>query len=117
MLGTGPDGGTECRCGNSGSINSFREAILDTIKTEKLTEEAAMRILRAARERTKELNVLVSIAAVDDGAHLMTFRRTDGARLHTVRVAIAKARSSALTRSPRSALSQEVLASAREPEI
>lgn len=73
---------------------------MKTVAAVKLTEEGVMSILQAAREKAKSMKVIVSIAIVDDGGHLMAFVRSDEARLHTVPVAIAKARSAALTRNP-----------------
>jgi glc operon protein GlcG len=57
-------------------------------------------VLAAAQKRAAELNVPMDIAVVDDGGHLMSFARMDGAKLSSVKIAIAKARSSALRRLP-----------------
>jgi len=73
---------------------------MKTIPSMKLGEEGAMAIIQAALQKAHSMKVTVSIAVVDDGAHLVAFARTDGARLHTVPVALSKARSAALTRSP-----------------
>ncbi|HEY2986910.1 MAG TPA: heme-binding protein [Candidatus Binatia bacterium] len=73
---------------------------MKTTATLKLTQEGAMSIVEAAMKKAQAMKLTVSIAVVDDGGHLMAFLRTDGARLHTVAIAQAKARSAALTRSP-----------------
>ena len=73
---------------------------MKTVASMKLTEEGAMTILQSAMQKARAMKVTVSIAVVDDGAHLMAFTRADGARLHTVPIAMAKARSAALTRNP-----------------
>ena len=73
---------------------------MKTVPSLKLTEEGAATILQAALQKAKSMKVIVSIAVVDDGGHLLAFMRNDGARLHTVPVALAKARSAALTRNP-----------------
>jgi glc operon protein GlcG len=75
-------------------------AHMKTTASVRLTEEGVKSILEAALEKARSMNVIVSIAIVDDGGHLLAFMRKDGARLHTAPVAIAKARSAALTRSP-----------------
>lgn len=68
--------------------------------TPRLTLEGAQAVLAAAQKRAGELNVPMNIAVVDDGGHLMAFARMDGAKLSSVKIAIAKARSSALRRLP-----------------
>jgi glc operon protein GlcG len=68
--------------------------------TPRLTLEGAQAVLAAAQKRAGELNVPMDIAVVDDGGHLMAFARMDGAKLSSVKIAIAKARSSALRRLP-----------------
>lgn len=73
---------------------------MKTISSLKLTEEGAMAILEAAREKARSMKLQVSIAVMDEGGHLLAFARGDGARLHTVPIAMAKARSAALTRNP-----------------
>ncbi len=71
---------------------------MKTVTTVKLTEEGAMTILSAALEKARGLGLPASIAVVDDGGHLLSFARTDGAELYTVPIAIAKGRSAAFTR-------------------
>ncbi|MBI2090549.1 MAG: heme-binding protein [Deltaproteobacteria bacterium] len=73
---------------------------MKTASSVRVTEEGVRSILQAALDKAKSMKVIVSIAIVDDGGHLLAFMRNDGARLHTVPVAIAKARSAALTRNP-----------------
>jgi len=65
-----------------------------------LTLEGARAVIAAAEQRAIEIGVPMDIAVVDDGGHLVTFARMDGAKLSSVKIAIAKARSSALRRQP-----------------
>jgi glc operon protein GlcG len=46
----------------------------------KLTLSGAETILRAARAKAEEMQLKVNIAIVDDGGHLISFARMDGAR-------------------------------------
>ncbi len=48
--------------------------------------------VRAAFEKARDLGVPVSIAVVDAGAHLVTFRRMDGACLASIDLAVGKAK-------------------------
>ena len=66
----------------------------------KLSMEGAKKVLDAALAGAKETGRPVSVAVVDDGGNLMAFTRTDDAELYTIKIAIAKARSAALTRFP-----------------
>ncbi len=66
----------------------------------KLTMEGAWKVLEAALTGVKDTGRPVSIAVVDEGGHLMAFTRTDDAELYSIQIAIAKARSAALTRFP-----------------
>jgi glc operon protein GlcG len=66
----------------------------------KLTLEGSRAVLAAAERRAAEINVPMNIAVVDDGGHLLTFSRMDGAKLSSVRIAINKANSSAIRRKP-----------------
>ena len=73
---------------------------MDTVASKKLTREGAMKVLAAAVERAHALNSHVSIAVVDDGAHLIAFTRSEKAELYSIAIAQAKAKSAALTRFP-----------------
>lgn len=73
---------------------------MKTVAALKLSQEGTMSILHSALEKARAMKVAVSVAIVDDGGHLLGFMRNDGAKLHSVPVAIAKARSAALTRNP-----------------
>lgn len=66
----------------------------------KLTQQAAMDILNQTFEAAKQTGRPVSVAVVDEGGHLLAFSRSDHAELYTVRIALAKARTAALTRHP-----------------
>jgi glc operon protein GlcG len=73
---------------------------MDTFTALKLTREGAMKVLEAAIEGAKVTGRPVSVAVVDDGGHLIAFSRTDNIELYSISIAIAKARSAALTRFP-----------------
>ena len=66
----------------------------------KLSQKGAMKVLETAVAGAKETGRPVSVAVVDEGGHLMAFTRTDDAELYSIQIAIAKARSAALTRCP-----------------
>ncbi|SDG13574.1 GlcG/HbpS family heme-binding protein [Phytopseudomonas seleniipraecipitans] len=57
-------------------------------------------LLDAALAEAGRNEWLVSIAVVDDGGHLLAFRRLPGATPSSAQIAIDKARSAALTRRP-----------------
>lgn len=57
-------------------------------------------ILDAATTEALRNDWAVSIALVDDGGHLLAFRRLSGATPSSAQIAIDKARSAALTRRP-----------------
>ena len=66
----------------------------------KLTQQAAMGILKQTLEAAKVTGRPVSVAVVDEGGHLLAFSRSDHAELYTIQIALAKARTAALTRHP-----------------
>lgn len=66
----------------------------------KLTLEGAKAIADGAERRAREIRVPMNIAVVDDGGHLMTFIRMDGAKLSSIQIAILKAHASAIRRKP-----------------
>ncbi|AYF88151.1 heme-degrading [compost metagenome] len=57
-------------------------------------------MLNAAAKEAQENGWGVSIAVVDEGGHLLAFRRLPGATPSSAQIAIDKARSAALTRRP-----------------
>lgn len=61
-----------------------------------LTNKYCQQILARAELRAGELGVSACISIVDAGAHLMAFRRMDGAALGPIDVSQRKARTSAL---------------------
>jgi glc operon protein GlcG len=69
---------------------------VNAINALKLSQEGASTALKAALEKAKNMKVSISVAVVDEGGHLLTFTRTDGVRLYTINISIAKARSAAL---------------------
>lgn len=73
---------------------------LVTRNNPKLTLEGARAVLAAAERRAQEIGVPMDIAVVDDGGHLLAFIRMDGAKLSSVQIAITKAESAAIRRTP-----------------
>ncbi|MBD0399816.1 MULTISPECIES: heme-binding protein [unclassified Flammeovirga] len=57
-----------------------------------ITDEEALRIILAAKQKAKESNVLVNIAVTDAGANLKAFIRMDESYLGSIDVAIKKAK-------------------------
>ena len=70
---------------------------MKTIPSFKLTQEGCEIIVTAALDKAKELKQVVSIAVVDSGGHLFAFKRMTNGRTHNTLLALAKARSAALT--------------------
>jgi uncharacterized protein GlcG (DUF336 family) len=62
----------------------------------KLTEEGAKAVMSAAERRAREIGTPMNIAIMDEGGFLLAFSRMDGAKVSSVRFAIAKARASAI---------------------
>ncbi|WP_264312416.1 GlcG/HbpS family heme-binding protein [Pseudomonas putida] len=65
-----------------------------------LDRHQAETLLDAAEQEAQRNDWAVSIAVVDDGGHLLAFRRLQGASASSTQLAIDKARCSALTRRP-----------------
>ena len=59
-----------------------------------------MEILQQTLAAAKETGRPVSVAVVDDGGHLLAFSRSDHAESYTIQIALAKARTAAMTRHP-----------------
>merc|ERR1719347_272893 len=57
-----------------------------------VTSETALKLIKAAEEKSKELGVKMNIAVVDTGANLVGFLRMDDAWLGSVDIAIKKAK-------------------------
>jgi glc operon protein GlcG len=66
----------------------------------RLTLEGGRAILAAAEKKAHEIKVPMNIAVVDEGGHLLVFARMDGVKLSSIEVALTKAMSAALRRSP-----------------
>ena len=60
-------------------------------------EQEIAALQRRYEEKAKELKQIVSIAVVDSGGHLFSFKRMTNGRTHNTMIALAKARSAALT--------------------
>jgi uncharacterized protein GlcG (DUF336 family) len=63
----------------------------DTVNLPQLTEAGAVKVIDAARSKAAAMGVPQSIAVVDTGGNLRAFRRMDGAKIHSVETAQAKA--------------------------
>ena len=61
-----------------------------------LSSQTARQLIEAAEYKAQQMGINVSIAVVDSGAHLLEFRRMDGAILGSADVAQRKARTCAL---------------------
>jgi glc operon protein GlcG len=66
----------------------------------RLTLEGARTIIVAATEQAATMNIKVNIAVVDDGGHLLSFDRMNGARPASGYTAITKATTAATFRQP-----------------
>lgn len=66
----------------------------------KLTLEGAHAVLSAAQRHAVEIRCPVNIAIVDDGAHLLSFERMDGAKPSSIAIALVKAQAAAMRRAP-----------------
>lgn len=66
----------------------------------RLTLAGARAILAAAEKKAQAIKVPMNIAVVDDGGHLLVFARMDGVKLSSIAVALTKAVSAALRRTP-----------------
>ena len=66
----------------------------------RLTLEGARAILAAAEGKAREIKIPQNIAIVDEGGHLLVFARMDGVKLSSIEVALTKAISAALRRTP-----------------
>jgi len=73
----------------------------------KLTQEGAQVLLNGALQHAREMNIKVCVAIVDDSALLLNFHRQDGARISSISIAMTKAESAALRRSPTQPIGQE----------
>jgi glc operon protein GlcG len=78
----------------------------------RLTLEGARTILAAAESQARAIKVPQNIAVVDEGGHLLVFARMDGVKLSSIEVALTKAMSAALRRTPTGPSP-----SAREPSV
>jgi glc operon protein GlcG len=66
----------------------------------RLNLAGAERVLEAALDKARAMKVKVNVAVVDDGGHLVSFARMDGARPGSGYTAMTKASAAALMRMP-----------------
>ena len=71
-----------------------------------LSLEAANKIIAGAMIEAKANNWSVDIAIVDEGGHLLSFQRMDGASIGAIDAAIGKARTSSIYRRPTKVLEE-----------
>ena len=71
-----------------------------------LSLEAANKIIAGAIIEAKANSWSVDIAIVDEGGHLLSFQRMDGASIGAIDAAIGKARTSSIYRRPTKALEE-----------
>jgi glc operon protein GlcG len=71
-----------------------------------LSLEAANKIIAGAIAEARANNWLVDIAVVDEGGHLLSFQRMDGALIGSIDVAIGKARTASLFKRPTKVLEE-----------
>lgn len=64
----------------------------------KLSEENVVQLLDAALSKGRDLGILISIAVVDAGGHLLGFRRHDHAEIVSIRLAQDKAYTALINR-------------------
>lgn len=77
-----------------------------------LTLDDVQKIAAASEAEAKKNGWNVCIAITDDGGHLLHFQRLDGAPLHSIPVAIGKARAASYGRRPSKAY-EDVVAGGR----
>ncbi|MEH6580090.1 MAG: heme-binding protein [Amphritea sp.] len=68
----------------------------------------SQRLISAAIECAKRMDIAINIAVCDDGANLLAFQKMDGAPLGSIDVALKKARSAVLFGAPTEVLGQLV---------
>lgn len=73
---------------------------MHTEKNLRLTQAGAEAIMKAALAKAKEIGIPMSIAIVDEGTNLLSFTRMNGGKVHTIGIAMAKARGAASNRMP-----------------
>merc|ERR1712020_295083 len=75
-----------------------------------ISSETALKLLKAAEGKSRELGVKMNIAVVDSGANLVGFLRMDGAWLGSVDIAIKKAKTATFFQ-----MNTEVIGSLSQP--
>ena len=86
------------------------ETVTLTIDGQPVTVEKGKTVLQAAIRHAEAIAVPVSVAVLDDAAHLIAFERMDAARRGTVAVAQQKAATAALFERPTAAFDEMVQA-------
>eukprot|EP01116_Phalansterium_solitarium_P002002 TRINITY_DN11861_c0_g1_i1.p2 TRINITY_DN11861_c0_g1~~TRINITY_DN11861_c0_g1_i1.p2 ORF type:complete len:146 (-),score=53.57 TRINITY_DN11861_c0_g1_i1:49-486(-) len=66
----------------------------------RLRYAGAQKILESAIRKAEEIKVPQCVVVVDDGGHLLSFARMDGAKVLSIDSALAKARTAASSRVP-----------------
>jgi glc operon protein GlcG len=66
----------------------------------RLTLKGARAVLAAAESKANAMRVPMNISIVDEGGHLLAFARMDGVKISSIAVAMTKAVSASLRRTP-----------------
>merc|ERR1711990_873043 len=74
------------------TLSPYRASQTMATSNSNISGEGALKLLKAAEEKSRELGVKMNIAVVDSGANLVGFLRMDGAWLGSVDIAIKKAK-------------------------
>lgn len=70
------------------------------VTSHRLTTQGAKLMLAAAVAKAEEFGIIVTVAIVDAGGHLMVLERMDGGRFHTVHSSTTKAVTAASNKRP-----------------
>ncbi|KAH6868641.1 hypothetical protein J4E91_005907 [Alternaria rosae] len=93
---------------NTPSQRQSPKVIMSTKSIPTLTLDGARIALAAAEQRSKEINVPMNIAVMDNACHLLAFARMEGAKLTSINIAIDKAFTAAGHRAPTSVYKDNV---------
>ena len=90
----------------SGTLLLSLNAHAQLLDKKTLSLDAANKIVAGAIAEAKSNNWVVDIAIVDEGGHLLSFQRMDGASIGAIDTAIGKARTASLFRRPTKVLEE-----------
>jgi glc operon protein GlcG len=90
----------------SGTLALSLSTHAQLLEKKTLSLDAANKIIAGAIAEAKANNWSVDIAIVDEGGHLLSFQRMDGASIGAIDAAIGKARTASLYRRPTKVLEE-----------